>query len=98
MTDRRLSQRITDSAGYWLLPVVMLTGLALMPGTTWVTLTVAGLAMGVIVFMAAAGMSLVFGLMDIMNFAHGALVTFGAFVAASVFAALRAWGRAEDLW
>ncbi|HEX7929115.1 MAG TPA: branched-chain amino acid ABC transporter permease [bacterium] len=98
MTARHLTQRLTESAGYWILPGVMLVGLALMSGSTWVTLTVAGLAMGVIVFMAAAGMSLVFGLMDIMNFAHGALVTFGAFVAASVFAGLRAWGKAEDVW
>src|SRR5262249_9579157 len=59
MINRGLMQRVTESAGYWILPVVMLVGLALMPGTTWVTLTVAGLAMGVIVFMAAAGMSLV---------------------------------------
>jgi branched-chain amino acid transport system permease protein len=90
-------RRISDSAGYWIVPVLMLAGLALMPGSTWVTLTVAGLAMGVIVFLAAAGMSLVFGLMDILNFAHGALITFGAFVAASVFAALRTWAGADAL-
>jgi branched-chain amino acid transport system permease protein len=90
-------RRISESAGYWIVPVLMLAGLALMPGSTWVTLTVAGLAMGVIVFLAAAGMSLVFGLMDILNFAHGALITFGAFVAASVFAALRTWAGADAL-
>lgn len=93
-----LLQRLSDSAGYWIIPVIMLAGLVFMPGTTWVTLTVAGLAMGVIVFMAAAGMSLVFGLMDILNFAHGALVTFGAFIAASVFAAMRVYGQADALW
>ncbi len=92
-----LAQRLSASAGYWIVPLLMLAGLALMPGSTWVTLTVAGLTMGVIVFMAAAGMSLVFGLMDIMNFAHGALITFGAFVAASVFAALRTWAGADAL-
>jgi branched-chain amino acid transport system permease protein len=99
MNERRriLLRRLSDSAGYWIVPAVMLAGLALMPGTPWVTLTVAGVAMGVIVFMAAAGMSLVFGLMDVLNFAHGAFITFGAFVAASVFAALGAWARADAL-
>lgn len=97
MSARILLQRLSAGAGLWIVPVLMLAGLALMPGSTWVTLTVAGLAMGVIVFMAAAGMSLVFGLMDILNFAHGALVTLGAFVAASVFAALPAWGRTDAL-
>jgi branched-chain amino acid transport system permease protein len=92
-----LARRLTESAGYWIVPAVMAAGLALIPATSWVTLTVAGLAMGLIVFMAAAGMSLVFGLMDVLNFAHGALITFGAFVAASVFAALRAWVGAEAL-
>jgi len=97
MSARVLLSRASAGAGLWVVPVLMLAGLALMPGSTWVTLTVAGLAMGVIVFMAAAGMSLVFGLMDILNFAHGALVTLGAFVTASVFAALPAWGRADAL-
>ncbi len=90
-------ERVSAAAGLWIVPVVMLAGLALMPGSTWVTLSVAGLAMGVILFMAAAGMSLVFGLMDILNFAHGALITFGAFVAASVFTALRAWAGEDAL-
>jgi branched-chain amino acid transport system permease protein len=92
-----LAQRLSAGAGYWIVPALMLGALVLVPGSTWVTLTVAGLAMGVILFMAAAGMSLVFGLMDILNFAHGALITFGAFVAASVFAAMRAWATADAL-
>ncbi|MEP7303806.1 MAG: branched-chain amino acid ABC transporter permease, partial [Caldimonas sp.] len=38
--------------------------------TTWLTLTFAGLAMGMIVFIAASGLTLVFGLMDVLNFGH----------------------------
>ena len=46
---------------------------------TYVTLTVAGLAMGMLLFLVAAGLSLIFGLMDVLNFAHGALFSWGAF-------------------
>ena len=52
--------------------------------STWVTLTVAGLAMGLLIFIMASGLTLVFGLMDVMNFAHGLFIAIGAYVAASV--------------
>jgi branched-chain amino acid transport system permease protein len=51
--------------------------------STWVTLTVAGLAMGLLIFIMASGLTLVFGLMDVMNFAHGLFIAIGAYVAAS---------------
>ena len=56
--------------------------------STWLTLTLAGLAMGMIVFIAASGLTLVFGLMDVLNFGHSLFIALGAFVATSVFAAL----------
>ena len=59
--------------------------------SSWVTLTVAGLAMGMMVFLMASGLSLVFGLMDVLNFGHSAFVSLGAFIAASVLAALGGW-------
>jgi branched-chain amino acid transport system permease protein len=59
-------------------------------GATWVTLTVAGLAMGMMVYMMASGLTLVFGLMDVMNFAHGAFISVGAYAAASVLLAMQA--------
>jgi branched-chain amino acid transport system permease protein len=49
-----------------------------------VTLTVAGLAMGMMIFMMAAGLTLVFGLMDVLNFAHGIFISVGAYGAATV--------------
>ena len=52
--------------------------------STWITLTVAGLAMGLIVFVIASGLTLVFGLMDVLNFGHGIFIAIGAFVATSV--------------
>src|SRR5262245_11702522 len=51
---------------------------------TYLTLTVAGLATGMLIFLVASGLTLIFGLMDVLNFAHGALFSWGAFVAFSV--------------
>ena len=42
--------------------------------------------MGMIVFIIASGLTLVFGLMDVLNFGHGVFIAFGAFVATSVMA------------
>jgi branched-chain amino acid transport system permease protein len=64
---------------------------------TWVTLTVAGLTMGMMIFLMASGLSLVFGLMDVLNFGHSAFISFGAFIAASVLTALAAWVSADSV-
>ncbi|MBX5452714.1 MAG: branched-chain amino acid ABC transporter permease [Acidobacteriia bacterium] len=61
-------------------------GFAAMPFTDWLTLSAAGLAMGMMLFLMVAGLTLIFGLMDVLNFAHGAFITFGAFAAGTVFA------------
>jgi branched-chain amino acid transport system permease protein len=79
------------------IPLALVAGLALVAlplvgsGSTWLTLTVAGLAMGLIVFIVASGLTLVFGLMDVLNFGHGVFIALGAFVATSVMAAMAAW-------
>jgi branched-chain amino acid transport system permease protein len=47
--------------------------------------------MGMMIFLMASGLSLVFGLMDVLNFGHSAFVSFGAFIAASVLAYFGGW-------
>ena len=72
--------------------LVPLLALAALPAigspSTWLTLTVAGLAMGMIVFIIASGLTLVFGLMDVLNFGHGVFIALGAFVATTVMGAM----------
>jgi branched-chain amino acid transport system permease protein len=83
-------------------PLLLVAGVALaaLPlvgsPSTWLTLTAAGLAMGLIVFVIASGLTLVFGLMDVLNFGHGVFVAFGAFVATSVMAGLADWSSASS--
>ena len=64
---------------------------------TWLTLTIAGLAMGMIVFIIASGLTLVFGLMDVLNFGHGVFIALGAFVATTVFGLMGDWTGSASL-
>ncbi len=43
-----------------------------------------GLAYGMLLFLLASGLSLIFGIMDILNLAHGSLYMLGAYVAFSI--------------
>ena len=84
-------------------PLVLLGALALIAlplvgsPSTWATLTVAGLAMGLIIFVIASGLTLVFGLMDVLNFGHGVFIAAGAFVATSVLGGMSAWTLSPSL-
>jgi branched-chain amino acid transport system permease protein len=81
-----------------LVPVIALAALPLVGSApTWVTLTVAGLAMGMMIFMMASGLTLVFGLMDVMNFAHGIFISVGAYGAATVLTRMRPQMEAGNL-
>lgn len=76
------------------LPFILLVGGSV---TTWATLTIAALAMGMMVFVMASGLTLVFGLMDVLNFGHGAFIAIGAYMALSVLAPLAGWTQADSL-
>ncbi|MFZ6677912.1 branched-chain amino acid ABC transporter permease [Undibacterium sp. Tian12W] len=84
-------------------PLVLVPALALLmlplvgSFPTWITLTVAGLAMGMMIFIMASGLTLIFGLMDVLNFGHGAFVSVGAFVATLVLLPMHGWMEADSL-
>ncbi|MBT8351544.1 MAG: branched-chain amino acid ABC transporter permease [Deltaproteobacteria bacterium] len=65
---------------------------------TYLTLTIAGLAMGMMLFLVASGLSLIFGLMDVINFAHGVCFAYGAYVAFSIFKYLNSWVETDSLF
>jgi len=85
-------------------PLVLVPALAMLvlpfigSPSTWVTLTVAGLAMGMIIFIIASGLTLVFGLMDVLNFGHGVFIALGAFVATTVLGMMGDWTGSDQLW
>ena len=45
----------------------------------FINLTVNGLATGMLIFLLASGLTLIFGLMSVLNFAHGGLFAWGAY-------------------
>src|SRR2546423_13975255 len=83
-----------------LLPIALaLAALPFIPsGSTWVTLTIAGIAMGMMIFVMASGLTLIFGLMDVLNFGHGAFIAIGAYMATLVLIPLAAWMQADSVW
>jgi branched-chain amino acid transport system permease protein len=47
--------------------------------STFLSITFSGLALAGVYFLCAAGLTLIFGLMDILNFAQGVFITLGAY-------------------
>jgi len=52
----------------------------------FLNLTLSGLATGMLIFLLAAGLTLIFGLMDVLNFAHGGLFAWGAYSGTWIYA------------
>jgi branched-chain amino acid transport system permease protein len=80
--------------------LLLLLPLGAIEPRAWLTLTVAGLAMGMLIFLVASGLTLIFGLMDVLNFAHGALFSWGAYAGFTVAVALdarRGWAAAPSV-
>ena len=89
----------TDWLPAALVPLLMLVALPLVGSlSAWVTLTVAALAMGMMIFLMASGLTLVFGLMDVLNFGHGVFISFGAYVSLIVLGPLAGWVSSDSLW
>ncbi|WP_336326545.1 branched-chain amino acid ABC transporter permease [Halovenus sp. HT40] len=51
---------------------------------TFVVQTINGLRLGFILFLIAAGLTVILGILDVLNLAHGELYALGAYIAASV--------------
>ena len=92
-----LPQQKTDILPALLPALVALAALPFVSPSTWMTLTVAGLAMGMMIFIMASGLTLVFGLMDVLNFGHGAFIAVGAYLATLVLAPMAGYMQADSL-
>jgi branched-chain amino acid transport system permease protein len=62
---------------------------------TFVLITITGIGLGALYFLVASGLSLIYGLMGVLNFAHGTFLTVGAFaglwISTKVFTAATTW-------
>mgnify|MGYP001260797946 CR=1 FL=1 len=97
-TSAALPRARTDWLPLALVPVLALAALPLVGDlSAWVTLTLAGLAMGMMIFLMASGLTLVFGLMDIINFGHGVFISLGAYATLIVLGPLAGWASADSV-
>jgi len=62
------------------LAVLLVVGFAGLDPGDWFVTIVRGLAVGAITFLVASGLSLILGLMDVLNLAHGELFMLGAYL------------------
>src|SRR5690606_38521186 len=62
--------------------------------STLILTLIIGLGLGALYFLVASGLSLIYGLMHVLNFAHGAFLTLSAFVGWAVAQAIgvTSWG------
>src|SRR3989454_4465674 len=60
--------------------------LAAIPWETIIIQTVNGIVTGMILALIASGLTLIFGIMDVVNFAHGELFMLGAYIGVVVLA------------
>ena len=57
----------------------------------WVILAFNGISYGALLFLVGSGLSLIFGVMRIVNLSHGAYFLWGGYIALSVIAATGSW-------
>jgi branched-chain amino acid transport system permease protein len=53
--------------------------------------------MGMMIFLMASGLTLVFGLMDVLNFGHGVFISFGAYVSLIALGPLAGWVASDNI-
>lgn len=58
---------------------------------TYITLTISGLAMGMLLFLVSSGFSLIFGFLSVLNLAHGALFAWGGYIGFTAFSSINKW-------
>jgi len=74
---------------FWLtlliLAIFFFTAASGMETQDWVITLLRGLSVGSVTFLVASGFSLIFGLLDVLNLAHGTLFMIGAYIAWTVY-------------
>jgi branched-chain amino acid transport system permease protein len=68
-----------------LLSLLFLSSTQDMEGGEWLITVLRGLSVGAVTFLVAAGLSLILGLMDVLNLAHGEMYMIGAYVGWTVY-------------
>jgi len=65
--------------------VVFVMAIQAMDTSDWAITVLRGLSVGMLTFLVASGLSLIFGLMDVLNLAHGEMFMLGAYAGWTVY-------------
>lgn len=85
MMAERLKKNRTRLIVLGILVVLFVSASQGMSTEDWVITVMRGLAVGAITFLVAAGFSLILGLMDVLNLAHGEMFMLGAYIGWTVY-------------
>lgn len=80
-----LSKNRTRLVTLAILAIIFVMAIQGMETRDWVVTLLRGLSVGAVTFLVAAGLSIILGLMDVLNLAHGTLFMIGAYMGWSVF-------------
>ncbi len=75
----------TRIAVFTVLIMGLLLAISGMDTEDWILTIIRGLSTGALIFLVAAGLSLIFGLLDVLNLAHGELFMIGAYLGWTVY-------------
>ncbi|MBI9045654.1 MAG: hypothetical protein JEZ06_14285 [Anaerolineaceae bacterium] len=86
---KSIIQSIQHNRSRWIILSILIFLFALAIGgmetKDWMITVLRGLAVGSITFLVASGFSIIFGLMDVLNLAHGTLFMVGAYIGWTVY-------------
>jgi branched-chain amino acid transport system permease protein len=88
--------------GTWVIALVLLALVGLpalfLPSPVWASVVLSGLTLASLFFLVASGLSLIFGMMDVINFAHGTLFMLGAYIGWTAYQNPRLLLNVIPLW
>lgn len=80
MNDSKRKRLITIAIFVAIVGVAIFLAWRYLGTEAFIRTSLSGLTLGSLFFMVAAGLTLIFGLMDVLNFAHGAMFMLGAYM------------------
>ena len=93
--DKRLSRFRLDLAPAAAAAGALLAGIQAVPAEIYLNVAVSGILTGLVYGLMALGLSVIFGVVRVVNFAHGEMMTIAMYLAVVLFALLRPRSAAD---
>ena len=80
LRENRMRASVIAALGF-----IFVVGMAGLDSSEWFSVVMQGLSVGALTFLVASGLSLILGLMDVLNLAHGEIFMLGAYLGWTVY-------------